>query len=174
MLETGARVTARGALVMVLFLPLYLAAGARAEEGGAVPPSSTLAAFEELYSRTTAEVADGGPAASVAIAAEEIYFSLKTKLIRSDAEIEVLKLEAARFGGERQLKALDGLVRAAATRERQLWQAIRQLEELGGKAAALPEETPPPAEEAGDVQAGKKGSIQISFEPQDVTTDPDP
>ncbi len=177
MLETGAPVTARGALALALLLPLCLAAGARAEEGGAAPPSSTLAAFEELYGRTTAEVGGGGPAAGVAVAAEEIRFGLETRLIRHDADIQVLKLEAARFRGERQQEALDGLVRAAAARERRLWQAIRQLEGLTGEAAtaAMAEPASQPDERAGDGNTGTTGSsFRIESEAQDLIEDPDP
>ena len=109
-------------------------------------------------------------------AAEEIRFALTTDLIRSDAEIEVLKLEAARFSGERQREALEALVRAAAARERRLWVAIRQLERLSGEPAPDLTEPASAAKEvaaAGD-DARKKRGFEISFEPEDVTEDADP
>lgn len=176
----GARAIARGVLTAVLCAPLAIAAGARAEEGGTPSPPSSLAVFDELYARLTAVPEDGG-APSGAAAAEEIRFGLKTDLIRSDAEIEVLKLEAARFSGERQLQALDALVRAATARERRLWAAIRQLERLAGEPALAVEgaaptaETMPPADAAaaGD-KAGAKRGFGIDFAPADVIEDPDP
>ena len=169
MLESGARAIARGALLLAVTASLPLADGARAEEGGSPPPSSSLAAFEELYNRITTAAGSQLPAA-VAASAEEIRFELITELIRRDAEIEVLKLEAARFDGDRQATALDGLVHAAAARERRLWTAIRRLERLtGAAAAATTEEIEPPPADARD-----KGSFKIEFEAQDLLEDPDP
>lgn len=183
MREIGAWAGARAVLVAALCLPLVLTTGARAEEGGSrSPPSSTLAAFEELYQRIAKTAEDANAAASAA--ADEIRFGLETDLIRADAEIEVLKLEAARFTGERQRQALDRLVAAAAARERRLWRAIRRLEALTGESAVAPAA---PTREAPDVGAatgqdeataaedgGKPSSIQMVFEKQDVTEDPDP
>lgn len=166
----GARVLARGVLTAALCAPLALAAGAQAEEGGTPsPPSSSQASFEDLYARLMAGTDGSKPPASVVTAAGEIRFSLTTDLIRSDAEIEVLKLEAARFGGERQRQALDSLVRAAAARERRLWLALRQLERLTGEPAPAVDEAP---DASGD--APRIRGVEISFEPADVTEADDP
>ena len=168
-LEASARAIARGALLVAVCAPLSLADEARAEEGGVDPPPSSLAAFDELYARLTTAGEGGGPTPDIAAPAEDLRFALRTALIRSDAEIEVLKLEAARFTGERQAEALNGLVRAAAARERSLWLAIRQLERLAG---GLPVPLPV-AEPAGEEEA-TSGGLQLSFEPQDVLEEPDP
>lgn len=166
----GARVLARGVLTAALCAPLALAAGAQAEEGGTPsPPSSARASFEALYASLATATDGSGPPASVVAAAEEIRFGLETDLIRSDAEIEVHKLEAARFAGEPQREALDALVRAAAARERRLWIAIRQLERLAGEPAPAVDEAP---DASGD--APRIRGVEISFEPADVTEADDP
>ena len=107
---------------LVLFVLLLLPPGLPAQEEAAAPQTS-LAAFETLYAQIGTAAAD------------EIAFGLKTELIRLDAEIEVLKLEAARFDGERQQQALDRLVAAAAHRERRIIDHIRRLEALSGTSA---------------------------------------
>ena len=159
----------RTVLKVAVCTGLLLAVGARAEEGGVDPPPSSLAAFDELYDRLTTAAEGDGPTPDIAAPAEEVRFGLRTALIRRDAEIEVLKLEAARFTGERQAEALSSLVRAAAARERSLWLAIRQLERLAGESLALL----PVAEPAGEEEA-TKGRLEFSFEAQDVLKDPDP
>ncbi len=159
----------------VLVLCLLLAPGLRAQEEAAAPQTS-LQAFEALYAEVGTETA------------EELAFDLKTELIRRDAEIEVLKLEAARFDGERQQQALDRLVTAAAARERQIIDHTRRLEALSGTAAPCVEgaslpaaaastagETAPTAEAAAaDAKPkGKKGKYKIVFEAEDLIDNPD-
>jgi hypothetical protein len=157
-------------MIVTLCAPLLFAVGARAEEGGSRSSPSSLAAFDELYARLAAESAgDGLPADAATAAAEELRFNLKSNLIRSDAEIEVLKLEAARFSGARQEDALNRLVLAAVAGERRVWLAIRQLERLAGGAVAAE----PAAEPVGD-EAESEGGLGLSFKPKDVTEDPDP
>lgn len=170
---------------LVIALLLLAPAAARAEEG-AVP--SSLQAFQALYAEVEAAVADGHLQQSTAAAAEELRFGLKTDLIRSDAEIEILKLEAARFAGAEQQQALERLVAAAAARERRLCAAVRQLEELTGMSAPTVEVStapaaagglePPPAEVAEEaVGEGEKEpkdrGFTIVFEPEDLVNNPD-
>jgi hypothetical protein len=160
----------RGVLMIALCASSLLAVGARAQESGnRSPPSSSLATFDDLYARVTAAAASGDLPASVATAAEELSFSLRRDLIRRDAEIEVLKLEASRFTGQRQQETLDDLIRAAATKERRLWVAIRQLERLANETAE------PPGEDTEQAEAGKKtAQFRIDFEAEDVIENPDP
>ena len=172
-MPTVPRTVAGGVLAVAICAGLLLAAAARAEEGGA-PPSSSQAAFDELYARITAAVAGSELPAAVATSAEEIRFELTTELIRRDAEIEVLKLEAGRFAGDRQAAALDGLVRAATARERRVWTSIRRLERLTGTAAAAPVEAEPPPADSEEVDSDDRGSFRITFEAQNVVEDPDP
>ena len=65
-------------------------------------------------------------------AAEELRFELDRELIASDAEIKIRRLEAGRFRGAEQERALDRLIAAAAARERRLMAAVRRLERLAG------------------------------------------
>ena len=166
---TGSRAVARGSLLLALCLSLLSTGGVRAEEGGEKSPPSSLAAFDDLYARLMSPPEGGHPAPDVATAAEALRFDLRTDLIRDEAEIEVLKLEVARFAGERQRLALDRLVDAAAARERRLWLAIRQLEGLAGAPAVAP-----PAMVAADEADEKKGGLQVFAEANDPTEDPDP
>ena len=168
MLRSGPRAAARGVLMVIRLRAAPGAVGAQAEEGGTGSPSS-LAAFDDLYDRLVESPDGGSPSAGLATAAEELRFGLRTDLIRSDAEIEVLKLEAARFTGERQKQALDDLVRAAAARERQLWVALRQLERLAGEPPGPVEEAEPQSD-----RGEKNGGFGIAFEAQDLIEDPDP
>ena len=169
MYSNAPRTAAGGALAMALCASLFLPLAAQPEEGGIPSPPSSLATFDELYARLTTAPEDGRLAPDTAAPAEELRFALRKELIRSDAEIEVLKLEAARFAGERQEEALNGLVCAAAARERSVWLAIRQLERLAGEPLAPLQVAEPPGKE----EANKRG-LEISFEPQDVIEDPDP
>jgi hypothetical protein len=165
----GSRAAARGILLLALAAPLLLAAGARAEEGGTRSPPSSLAVFDELYARLTTATSGGRLPPDVAKASEEIRFHLQTDLIRNDAEIEVLKLEAVRFSGKRQQEALDALVGAATAREQRLWAAIRQLEQLSGETAA-----PAAAVEPPDAKTTGTQGFSIQAEPQNLLEDPDP
>lgn len=146
-------------LAFLLFAP-----GLRAQEEAAAPQTS-LEAFEALYAEVGTEAAD------------EVAFDLKTELIRRDAEIEALKLEAAHFDGERQRQTLDRLAAAAAARERQIIDHTRRLEALSGvaapcvAAAGAPVATIPAA---GDAKPkDKKGGYKITFEAEDLTDNPD-
>ncbi len=161
---------------LVLFALLLLPApGLQAQEEAAAPQTS-LEAFEALYAEVgTAE-------------AEEIAFELKTELIRGDAEIEVLKLEAARFDGKHQMQTLDRLVAAAAARERRIIGHTRRLEALSGASAPCVEAVGAPAASvpgagavagetaetaATEPKGGKNGTFQITFEPEDLVDNPD-
>ena len=77
-----------------------------------------------------------------------------------------MRLEAARFDGERQQQALDRLIAAAAARERQVADQLRRLEEL---AATPTVEGAKPAEE----EEAKKRAFGITFEKADTVDDPD-
>ena len=162
------RAAGGGVLAAVVCASLFLSVAAQAEEGGNQPPSS-LAIFDELYARLTTDPEGSRQPPEVSEPAEELRFALRRELIRSDAEIEILKLEAARFTGERQEEALNRLVSAAAARERSVWRAIRQLERLAEEPpAAMPVAEPAAEEEAA------RGGLGISFEPKNVLEDPDP
>ena len=170
----------------VIALLLLAPAASRAGEEAASPPSS-LQIFKALYAEVEAAVAAGSLPQSTGLAAEELRFGLKTDLIRSDAEIEILKLEAARFAGAEQQEALERLVQAAAAREQRLCAAVRQLEELSGMSAddsvaaaeAAAAEAPATeeaiAEEAGDEGQKKrqKRGLTVVFEAEDLVDNPD-
>ena len=164
-------------LGLVLAL-LFLAPGLRAQEEAA-PPRSSLQAFEALHAQVETAAAAGRLPDGSAAAAEELAFDLKTELIRREAEIEVLKLEAARFDGEPQRQALDRLVAAAAARELRVCVAIRQLEELAGVSADLSAApaaagaASADAEEQPGAEGKKKGKLSVTFEAEDLVENPD-
>ncbi len=157
----------------VLLALLFLSTPGLSAEEQAAAPQTSLEAFEALYAEVATEAAD------------EIAFELKTELIRRDAEIEVLKLEAARFDGERQQQALDALVAAGAARERRIIDHVRRLEALSGTAApcvvaaGATAAVVPAAGETAEAMAGdaepkeKKGKYKIVFEAEDLTDNPD-
>lgn len=147
---------------------LLLAPALRAEER-APPPHTSSQVFEALYAEMETAAAEGRVAAATMAAAEKVAFDLRRGLIRSDAEIEVLKLEVARFTGEKQEGALAGLIGAAAAREKLWCDAIRQLEGL----AAMPASEEARLQDEEGEESGKKGPLGFSFEPADLIEDPD-
>lgn len=179
MKETGLRPASpagRRLMLVLVFTLLVPGAAARAEEGSA--PSSSLEAFEKLYAEVEQAVADGRLPPSAGTAAEDHRFDLEKDLIRTDAEIEILKLEAARYEDARQDEALERLIAAAAARERRMCVAIRQLEGLAGMPADL-SAVPTAAEAAAEevVAEGekklKKGKFNVTFEAEDLVENPD-
>ena len=158
---------ARGAGLPGLVIALLLLAPAASRAGEeAAPASSSVKIFKALSAEVEAAVA---------------RFALRKELIRSDAEIEILKLEAARFAGAEQQQALERLIRAAAARERRVCVAIRQLEELAGMSveisaapAATAAELPAAEGEVAEGEEKAKGrGLKIVFESEDLVDNPD-
>ncbi len=166
----------------LVFLVLLAAAGSPAAAG----EGSSLEIFEALHAKVGEEVAAGRLPESVAAAADDLRFELDKELIQSDAEIEILKLEAARYRGERQEKALDRLAAAAAQRERRILSAVRRLERLAGMSVVelpAPEAADAPSADAeaepaaGDdppAEEEKKWRFKITSEPEEFVDDPPP
>ncbi len=165
----------------LVFLVLLAATGSPAAAG----EGSSLEIFEALQAKVGEEVAAGRLSESVAAAAGDLRFELDKELIQSDAEIEILKLEAARYQGARQQKALDRLAAAAAQRERRILSAVRRLEQLAGMSVVEVPEAPsaetetaevdePAAEEDPPPEEEKKWRIKITSEPEEFVDDPPP
>lgn len=176
MLRNRLQIPSKPSLCAALALVAALLASAidsRAQEEG-----TSLGAFEDLYARVQEAVDEGNLPASARAEAEDLRFALQKDLIRHDAEIEVLKLEAARYRDEEQQHALDRLVAAAAARERRVIEHVRSLERLAGMSVDLSQPPPPAAEEetsaAAEKAEDKKGGFEITFKAQDLIEDPDP
>ena len=168
---------------------LFLGPGLWAEDEASAP-RPRLQVFECLQDQVAAAVEQGRLPADAAAAADGLAFDLERELIRKDAEIEVARLEAARFDGDAQQQALDRLVAAVAARERVVIEHVRRLEELAGPSpctepapgtsalAAAPASVTSPeseSEPAGDDEPRRKGlGLTIAFEAHDVIEDPDP
>ncbi len=166
------------ALAFVFFMPAPAVVWAQEAETPVVTVArSSLEVFEAVYREVERAVAEGEVPASAGAAAEELRFDLEKTLIRSDAELEVLKLEAARYQGERRAAALDSLSNAAAARERMIWLEIRRLEGLSGISAdLLPSPEAAAAAEgaaAADVEEKKIRRLQITFQSEDLVDHPD-
>lgn len=131
-----------------------------ADEAEASSPALRL--FETFYSEIE-QAAD--LSAEDATRAKDVRFDLERDLIRADAEIDVLKLEVARFTGERQTEALDGLLRLVAKKERRIYDAIQRLEELAGMPVCLSEER------SGEKEAKKERRFDLTWEPEDLIDD---
>ena len=175
----------------VAFVLLVFGPSVRAENAASAP-SPQLAAFEELRARVADEIAEGRLPAGTATATDELSFELERELIRSHAEIDVLRLEIARFEGEAQRRAVDRLIEVVAAREGRVVEMTRRLEELAGVSPTpvepVADSEPVAFEEsrafatsgaAGEPAAGNDvedegATIEISFEAQDLTEEPDP
>jgi len=146
-------------------LALVLPAAGFADEAEASSPALRL--FETFYSEieSTADLS-----AEEATQAKDVRFDLERDLIRADAEIDVLKLEVARFTGERQAEALDGLLRLVAKKERRIYDAIQRLEELAGMPVCLSEER------SGEKEAKtkKERRFNLTWEPEEFVDDVPP
>ena len=173
MFRIRSRPASRSLAVFCLAFVVATSAGAE--------PQTSQGVFEALCVRVEQAAAAGDLPASAASAAEEARFALRKELIRSDAEIEILKLEAARFAGAEQQQALERLIRAAAARERRVCVAIRQLEELAGMSveisaapAATAAELPAAEGEVAEGEEKAKGrGLKIVFESEDLVDNPD-
>ncbi len=165
------------ALVLILAAPAVARAQEAAATAGATVAKSALEVFEAVYREVEQAVAAGEAPASAGTAAEELRFDLEKALIRGDAEIEVLKLEVARYQGERRTAAIDSLSNAAAARERMIWIEIRRLEGLSGISAdLLPSPSAATAEQPEEPPATEENPSQrlkITFQSEDLVDNPD-
>jgi len=147
------------------FAALALVLPAAGLADGAEASSPALRLFETFCSEVEA---DADLSAQDATQAKDVRFDLERDLIRADAEIEVLKLEVARFTGERQAEALDGLLRLVAKKERRIYDAIQRLEELDGMPVCLSEER------SGEKEVKKKRRFHLTWEPEELVDDVPP
>ncbi len=137
-----------------------------AQEADASSPALQL--FEAFYAEIVGAAEDSRLPAEAASKAKDVRFDLERDLIRADAEIEILKLEVARFTGERQAEALDGLLHTVAKRERRIYDQIQRLEELAGMPVCLSEER------SGEKEAQKKRRFNLTWEPEEFVDDVPP
>jgi len=151
--------------VLGVGLALHLLGLGLPAEESAVETRPLLEACEVLRTQIAEEAALRQAPADAA-AADEVAFVLEREQIRSDAEIEVLKLEVARFTGEKQGAALASLIRLIEARERRWCHAIGRLEGL----AAVPGSVE--FKQQGE-KGEKEGRLSVTFEPADLTKDPE-
>lgn len=176
------RSTLRGALALGCLL-VSVAAGSARPAPAATGYDRFAAAYEGLLSRADAGTVDRETVA----AAEALRFELDKQRIRADAEIEILRLEAARAEGGELVETLDRLVAQVAGLEAAAWTAFVELQRLldgggsGGSAVGGDSEattapavsrTPPDAPEEG--ADAEKRTLQITFEPEEFVDDPPP
>ena len=153
-------------LALLAALCLWTPAAVAAQDG----PSET--AFRELLARIRQDAAGGDLPSTAVERADAVAFDLHTRLIRADADIEILKLEVKRFTGAEQDAALDALVAAVAARERQVLQHLRELEEVSGRSGQEPTARREKPNE--EVEESREGQAGIVFEPEDPTTGDQP
>jgi hypothetical protein len=168
--------------ILTLLGALLLAVNAHAQSAPA--DLSPAEVFQALYEHVTSEVEGGRLTPEVGQQARELWIGFRKAVIESDAELEILKLEASSSQGSRQAEALEALVEATAARERLLIGYVRRLEGLSGVSAKsvaatvvdeAAEEAPTPegeGEAEEDPEKGKKKRLQIDFEPEDLINTP--
>ncbi|MDH3525407.1 MAG: hypothetical protein OES32_17680 [Acidobacteriota bacterium] len=154
-------------LALLLLGPALRAA---AETPAPLPP---LESFRTLLAQVGQAVGEGRLPAGAAALADELAFDLERDLIRGDAEIEVLRLEVARFDGEAQQEALDRLIAAVVARQLAVGARLRRLEELAGIAPCAAGADLPAAESAAPAAEDGRG-WSVAFGAADVTEDPVP
>ncbi len=146
---------------------------------------TALDRFEAAYELVLEEVESGTLEPGAAAAAEAARFEVEKERIRAAAEIEILRLEAARRDGDELDEVLDRLETQAARREAAAWSGLVK---LLGLLDGVPSETldtgagevaPPPAtavsaEPSETESPSDEVTLEISFEPEEFVDDPPP
>lgn len=127
--------------------------------------SAALKIFESFEAEIASAISDGRLPAEVAERAEELRLDLERDLIRIEAEIAVLRLDARRFTGTRQEEAIDQLIREVVRREKRIYDQIQRLEQLVGMPVCLP------SEEEGEESENPTPRLEFRWEPEEFVDD---
>lgn len=100
-----------------------------------IDPHPGVETFRSKYKQVTEAVQAGSLPRETGAQADALNFSFQKYLIQSNARIEIYRLEAREYDGQRQGEALDNLMRETAARERALVTYTQKLDQLSGKGA---------------------------------------
>jgi hypothetical protein len=153
------------ALLLIAALSSLLILSTPAFAGSAAGDATPLyQAFELRYEEIQQAVKKGALPDEANSRAQDLWLSLRKDLISRNARIDILRLEATQYSGERQQRALDELVRETADREGMIANYLGKLDRIAAKGGseasviAVPEVSPqvtaePMPEKAAPVKA---------------------
>lgn len=143
----------------------------QSEEHAYWEESPSLDAFKSRYDEIMQAVEAGRLEQGIGQRARELWISLRKELLHLNTRIEVFKLEADEYDGARRKQALEGLIQAAAERQRELTHYARALDRLVVGHESVFCEPMVEAAENPDRKRGPKGETQfkIEFAPEDLT-----
>jgi len=126
-----------------------------------IKKTDPLKAFEEEYRAIGEKVEEGSLSAEVMSRASEIRLGLQKYLIKTEAELEILRLDVLHGAEVQRQRALNQIVELVAEREQTKISYLQQLQALktGGKTS--------------EDKTGKKGTandldIKIKIAPEDI------
>jgi hypothetical protein len=165
------------ALLLTAALGSLLALSTPAFAGSAAEEATPLyQAFQSRYEEIQQAVKRGALPDETNSRAQDLWVSLRKDLISRNARIDILRLEATQYTGERQQRALDEIIRETADREGMIANYLGKLDRMAAKGGseasviAVPEVSPrvtsePMPEKSAPVKA-KPRNETVSAEPK--------
>jgi hypothetical protein len=126
-----------------------------------IKTSDPLKAFEKEYEAIGKKVEEGSLSVEVMSRASEIQIRLQKYLIKTEAQLEILRLDVLHGDEIQQEKALNQMVELVAEQERTKMSYLQQLQAIKGGG------------NTSDDKTGKKGTakdldIKINIAPEDI------
>jgi hypothetical protein len=121
-----------------------------------IKTTDPLKAFEEEYKAVGEKVEEGSLSADVMSRATAIRMGLQKYLIKTEAELEILRLDVLHGAESQRQRALNQIVELVAEREQTKMSHLQELQALktGGKTS--------------EDKTGKDLDIQIKIAPEDI------
>jgi len=126
-----------------------------------VKTTDPLKAFEEEYKAIAEKVEESSLSAEVMSSASEIRMGLQKYLIKTEAELEILRLDVLEGAEAQRQRALNQIVELVAEREQSKISYLQQLQALknGGKTSE---------DKTGIKGTAKDLDIKINIAPEDI------
>ncbi len=125
------------ALRLIAALTILFVSSAPALAGSEAMETTPLyQAFESRYEEIQQAVKRGALPDEANTRAQDLWLLLRKDLIGRNARIDILRLEATQYTGERQQRALDELVRETADREGMIASYLGKLDRIAAKGGS--------------------------------------
>jgi hypothetical protein len=126
-----------------------------------IETTDPLEDFAKEFDTIRKRVEEGSLPAEAMSRATEIKFDLKKYLIKAEAELEILRLDALHGGDEQRERALNQIVELVEKREQTKISYLQQLQALEGGSKTSEDKT-------GKRGKGKNFDIEITIAPENI------
>jgi hypothetical protein len=126
-----------------------------------IETTDPLEDFAKEYDAISKKVREGSLPAEAMSRATEIKIDLKKYLIKAEAELEILRLDALHGGDDHRERALNQIVELVEKREQTKISYLQQLQALEGGSQTSEDKT-------GKREKGKDFDIEITISPENI------